>query len=285
MNDQDTQGQEVEQEGTDYETAAREMGWVDKDAWEGEEGKWTDAKTFVERGEHIMPILRANNKRLKQDLLTRDKEIATLKSSVDAATKAIKALQKHYTEATEKAVDQAKKDLREQLKQARELGDVDAELEAQDKLSELRTASKEVEGQVKEPEPTTPALTPEFVEWQKENPWFGGDAPVDRKRTKSLTRIAEDLREEGDDTVGRAFMDKCMKILEKQEGTTTRSNSKVEGGGPGARTSGGGRAFDNLPKEAKAICHEDNDNFVGPGKMFKTVKEWEDHYANMYNQE
>lgn len=280
---QDTQDTGMQPDA--FEAEAREMGWVGQEEWEGPEEKWVDAKTFVERGEHIMPILRANNKRLKQDLLTRDKEIDTLKASVDAANKAIKALQKHYTEATERAVEQARKDLREQLKQAREVGDVDAEEEVRDKLAELREKQDEVVEDTPIKKPDEPQYSPDFIAWKNENPWFGRDTPEDRKRTKALVRIAEDLREEGDRTEGRAFMEKCMRTLEKHEGGSSRQVSKAEGGGPGARTRNTGRAFDALPKEAKDICHADNETFVGPGKMFKDVKSWEDHYATLYSEE
>jgi len=279
--------EQMQDEGQDYEVAAREMGWHPKEEWTGPEGKWVDAREFVERGENIMPILRANNKRLRDELLTSKGEVSTLRQAVEESQKAIKALQKAHTAATQRAVEEARKELREQLKQAREIGDVDAELEVAEKLSELKQAQKDVEDVPLEREPEQPKLHPEFVAWQKENPWFGNDSdPADKKRTKAITRIAEDLREEGETSVGRAFMDKCMALLEKQEGKTPtgKTPSKVESGNTVSR-GGSGRAFDRLTAEAKRACHDDNDTFVGPGKMFKTVKEWEDHYAAMIGEE
>lgn len=276
---------------TDYEAEAKEMGWVDKDSFQGEEDKWIDAKTFVERGENILPILRANNKRMKHDLLTRDKEIANLRTSVEGANKSIKALQKHYTEATKQQVEQATKELREQLKQAREIGDVDAELELQDKLQDIRASTKEVKEEHSEEgkEDSTTKLNPDFVAWNKENSWFGDmSTPENRKRTRELIRIGEDLRDDGDTTYGRPFMDKCLGILEKREASNSngkRTATKVEGSDSRGKGGGGGRAFDHLPKEAKDTCHSDNDTFVGPGKMFKTVKEWEDHFTALYSEE
>lgn len=285
------QNQEVENNNEpDLEAEAREMGWVAEEEYNGPKEKWVDAKTFVERGEQILPIVKAHNKKLKNDLLTRDKEIATLKSSVDNANRAIEALQKHHTAATKKAVEDAKRELREQLKQAREVGDIDAEEEIRDKLTELReegkTGTEQEDGANKNNQET---LNPEFVAWQKENPWFGDDTdPDNEERTQILLMIGNRLRKAGDKTIGRAFMDKCMEELEKREGKNTQQQkktvSKVEGGTPGARQSGS-RPFDSLTKEEKAACHEDNELFVGPGKMFKTVKEWEDHFATLYTKE
>lgn len=276
-----------EQEEENYEDQASEMGWVPEDKFKGPKSKWVDAKTFIERGEHILPIIQANKKRLEEKVLTQDKELDSLRKSLEATDKALKALQKHHTEATKQAVEKAQKDLREQLKQAREIGDIDAEEDIRDKLQDLKDTSKEVESKEEgtTEKPNEESLSPDFKKWQKENSWFGDTAsPENRKRTRAIIRIAEDLRDEGDKTEGFEFMDKCLDILEKQEGKSEqrRTPSKVEGSGGGTRT--GGRAFDSLPKEAKQACHDDSDNFVGPGKMFKTLKEWEDHYVKLYNE-
>lgn len=281
---------ETGQEGAKLETSAREMGWVPQDEWKDDPDRWVDAKTFVERGEQILPILQANNRRLKKDLLTRDKEVDNLKQSLEDAQKSIKALQKHYTEATKREVDKAKAELREQLINAREAGDTRAEFAIQDKLDDLKTAQTQAQENHEENKEGTQrtyqqGLHPDFVAWQKENPWFGDESNTEnKKKTKAIIRIGEDLREDGDTTVGIAFMNKCLAMLEKQEGTQARTPNKVEGGNNNART-GGGRAFDKLSKEAKDICHADTDRFVGPGKMFKTEKEWEDHYAKLVSEE
>ncbi len=278
-----TQVDEGQADDTQYENDAREMGWVSKDEWEGPEDKWVDARTFVEKGENILPLLRANNKRLKKDLQSRDREIGSLRESVEAANKAIKALQKHHTEATAQAVEKAKTDLKAQLREAREIGDLDAEEQIQDKLHELRNPKTAV---VEDEPPKEPALHPEFIAWRDAHPDLFDESTVSaRRRMRDFQQIGKDLREDGDLTVGKAFMDKCLAILEKREGKAqNKPMSKVEGGSSGVRSSGS-RSFDSLPKEARDACHDDNDSFVGPGKMFKTVKEWEDHFTRLYNED
>ena len=167
---------------------------------------------------------------------------------------------------------------------------MDQELLVGDKLDTLTAKAKEIgkeEGDdnppdgKKKPEEVA-ELSPDYVTWQAENKWFGNAANKDDKeRSDNLIKIAKKLREEKSPLKDRPFMDKFMEILEEQERGYSRPRSKVETGG---RTGGEGRgrAFDNLPKDAKDVCHGDNGAFVGPGKMFKTVKEWEDHYANLY---
>lgn len=278
-------------EASQYEQEAKSMGWRPEEEWDGPAGKWIDAKTFVERGEQILPILRANNKKMKEELLTRDKDLATLRESLASANKAISALKKSYTEATKREVDIALADLREQFKQAREVGDVDLELKVKKNLDTLEGKAAKLEEEAgeedddkKDDKKTKPeVLSPEFIEWQSENKWFGNELnPDDKARTVALVKIGERLRREGTTEMGRPFMDKCMAILKEQEEGYSRPRSKVESGG--GKGGGGGRAWDSLPKEAKSACHADNDTFVGPGKMFKTVKEWEDHYANLYQE-
>lgn len=275
----------------DAERDARAMGWRPESEWDGPKGKWIDATTFIERGEQIMPILRANNKKMREELLTRDKEYNTLKESLATANKAIVALRKGYSESTKREVEIAIADLREQFKQAREAGDVDLELKVKENLDTLTAKAKEIKEDKEEtPEPEdrskapSTELSPEFKDWQSKNKWFDNKVNKDdMARTAVLVQIGENLRKDGDTSIGISFMDKCMEILEEKEKGYSRPRSKVESSG-NSRGGGGSRAFDNLPKDAKAICHEDNDTFVGPGKMFKTVKEWEDHYANLYGQ-
>ncbi len=278
-----------EDAGTDEQVIAqaKEMGWVPKEEYRGDQKNWRDAGEFVERGEHILPIVQATVKKLKAELLTRDSEVASLKKAVESSQVAIKALQKSYTESTAQQVAQARTELRAQLKAAKEVGDVDAELTILDKMDELKGAVKESkELAVKEGdkrEDKQAGLDPEFIAWNEENDWFGDESDAaNRKRTRALVNIGADLRDDGEKSTGRAFMDKCLKILEEREGKTGRQVSKVESGTNGTGQGSGG--FASLPKEARDACHEDNDTFVGPGKLFKTVKEWEAHFYNKYKE-
>ncbi|MBT9139120.1 MAG: hypothetical protein DDT31_01701 [Syntrophomonadaceae bacterium] len=124
-----------------------------------------------------------------------------------------------------------------------------------------------------------PQLSPEFKEWQAKNDWFGTDA----KKTKVITRIAEDLRDEGSTLTGTEFLDECLRILDMQNTKTQKSTlvSKVESSTSGVRSTGR-KTFSDLPPEAKQACRDDADDLVGSDKRFKTAKEWEDYYASTY---
>lgn len=272
---------------------ARNLGWVPQDEFKGNPDSWVDANEFVERGKHLMPILRQNNRRLQQDLLTRDREINTLKANLENAQKAIDRLDAHYTEATKRAVAKAKIELREQIKQAREDNDVDAEFELQEKLDELKYSEKQAAtaATTEKTAVTTTDLSPEFIAWNQENPWYGDvSTPENKKKTKEMLRIVEDLLEEGETAKGRALFDKGVKILNERfkdsAEDSTPNRGKVEGGAggrSGARSTGSG--FASLPREARDACHADAELLVGKGKKYATLKEWEADYARIYNAE
>lgn len=266
------------------EQEARSMGWLPQEDFPGDPEKWVDAEEFVERGRHVMPILLANNKRLQRELSTRDNQIGTLKAELKNATTAIEKLEKHYTEANKRAVENAKAQLRAELKQAREDNDVDAELDIQERLREVDKALEDAPKNPpeKKEKPQDSGLSTEFISWQKDNPWFGED----KKKTKLVTRIAEDLREEGSDLEGRAFMDRCVELYEEQYGNSQSNSraatSKVEGVSNRGSSRSSGKTFADLPKEAKEACWADIDDLVGEGKRYKTQKDWENAYAKIY---
>jgi hypothetical protein len=266
---------------------AKSLGWVPLEKFRGNKEQWVDADEFVERGKNVMPILRATNDRLRNELLTRDRKIDTLQRTLEGATTAIQRLEAHYTAANKRAVEIAKAQLKEDLKGAIEDRDVDRELEIRDKIEELRVAGDKVEPVAKpsdKKDPPSSDLSPEFKEWQDENPWYGED----KKRTKAILRIAEDLRDEGNKLVGKEFMDECLQKLEEQEADTTttippqRRPSKVDTGNPAAGGPSSGKGWNSLPKEAQQACLQDAEELVGPEKRYKSLDDWKKAYTKLY---
>lgn len=277
---------DLEQESIDpqVEREARNLGWRPKEQFKGKEEDWVSAEEFLEKGKHILPILSANNRKLQQDLLTRDQKIATLDAQIKNANVALERLEKHYSEANKRAVDNAKRELRRELIEARNDNDVDKQLELEEKLDELDAATQATEAQPAKKDDPQPSNqpTPEMREWYKANPWFGSDI----KKTKAVSRIAEDLRDDGSELFGVDFMDECIRIYdEQQQPVQTRQANKVEGQQSSTRGSGGGKTFASLPAAAKQACWDDIDDLVGPDKRYKTQKEWEDKYASIYYSE
>lgn len=263
---------------------AKSMGWRPLEQFKGDPEKWVDADEFVERGKHFMPILRDTNDRLKKDLLQRDQKIGTLEQQLEALNGSVAALQKNYSKATERAVDQALTDLKTRLKQAREDGDTDAEFEILENIQETQETKRKLKEENEKP-PVTPKpkndneglYNPALIKWEKEHPEIFSD----RKETKAFTRLAEDIREDDPnaaDLTGAEFLDYVLERFEEQK--ETPRTSKVEGGRAG--TSKSGKGYASLPSDAKAICESQAEQFVGDGKLFKTKKEWQDAFAADY---
>lgn len=280
------------------EQEARNMGWVPQEDFRGNPDHWVDAEEFVLRGQTVMPILKKNNERLSRQVLTSQQKIGTLETQLADTRKAMERLEAHYTEANKRAVETAKAQLRAELKTAVEDRDVDRELEIRDQLDDLKVREKALEAEpakpvAKTPEPGSPEdkISPEFREWNAENPWFNKDV----KKTKLISRIAEDLRDDGTDLKGREFLDECLRLYTEQYGDPNeeesapppapRKSSKVEGSSNQRRSSQTRSSFASLPAEAKAACHADADVLVGPGKRFATLKDWEAEYTRIYNSE
>lgn len=270
---------------------AKNMGWVPKEQFRGNLDHWVEADEFLEKSKHVLPLLTANNKRLKSELQTRDQRINGLEQRLLESQKAIEALEQHYTAANKRVAQQTRTRLLQELKSAKEEDDVEKEVLIQDQLDDLKESIKDAEKKAEEKKETPAskggtfegALSPSFKAWQEENEWFGKD----KKKTKEIVRIAEDLRDDGNELQGREFFEECTRILEDRE-TRVRGNgntSKVDGGSArGGRGSGGGgeKSFVSLPKEAKQACWDDVEVLVGEGKLYKTKGDWEKEYARIY---
>lgn len=271
----------------EIETRAKEMGWVPQDQWKGNPDKWTDAEEFVERGEQVLPILRANNRKLQDDLLTSKQKIGTLEQQLEATRSIVQGLEKNFNESLERRLQEQRAQLKGDLKAAVEDRDVDRELEIREQLEDLTEAEraakikqeenkKKLEAKPPVQTKTDPDLSPDFNSWKEENPWFGED----KKRTRAVIRAAEDLRDEGDTSQGKEFFNKALRRAEGEGNEPPVS--RVDSGNARSNNRAQTKTYSSLPPEAKQACMEDVENFVGDGKLFKTEKDWQEYYAKTY---
>ncbi len=178
-------------EERDYETEARSMGWQPPDEFKGAGKQFVDAKTFVERGEQLIPFMKAQMKHLNDQIKEQNKQITKL------------------TKAEQSAYDSAMTDLKAQMKSAVESGDVDKFDKIEAKIDKLRDG---MEGSKPDPKQTMAV----FDDWRDDNEWYdigglAGATESERKARAYADRMAERHAEKLHDMGPEKFFSSLMK--------------------------------------------------------------------------
>lgn len=272
---------------TDVTQTAREMGWRPREEFRGDPEKWVDAETFVSRGEHYIPIINADRRKLREKAEELEAGLRETRDLLRASQEAIEELKKYHADDTRRQVEAARKQLIEQLKEARDSGDVDAELKLQRQLNKAE-AALEAEPPAPSPAPAAapaPVKDPDFEAWLAENQWF---TTSPRKRGLAMG-VADEIKSDPatKHLTGKAFYQKLSEELEKEPGFGGDRPDKVSGGRPngGSAPSSGGsrtRTYADLPSDAKAACDQQERRLVGPGRAFKDQAAWRAYYTQTY---
>lgn len=277
------------EESVNVEVEARKIGWRPEGEFRGQKESWVDAKTYLERGQTVLPILRAENRHLKEQLTGLQTEAQTTKQALAEATAAIQELKNFNSEIAKTNVKAQKEAIVSQLAEANAAGNHEEAAQLTNKLSELNAslAGAAARPAVKEPVKETPAqpvLSTEVKQWLADNPWFG----TDKMRTSIAYGAAEELKSQGrkPDLSFYEDMGKRVEEIMPTENTQRRNapgrvsaSNGSDGGGGGPR----GKTFADLPAEAKAVCdRQGTEKLVGKGKTFETKEAWRQHYVNLY---
>lgn len=143
----------------DYEAEARDMGWYPEAEFKGKKrpAEFLDAKTFVERGEHVLPILKREREKMEK---TFSERFAKLEKMTDKTV--AKLIQAHEAEIADL---NAKKDA------AITKGDVAGVRKIEKQITEAEANAPTVE-----PEKTPEQIYEEAVAgFQKDNSWYDKD--------------------------------------------------------------------------------------------------------------
>jgi hypothetical protein len=276
------------------EKAARRMGWVPQEVFKGDSSKWVPAEEFLEKVGPVADFVGTRFEETDKKLQQLHGTVGSLQQNLKESKEAIAALKESNDAETRRAVEKARADLKAELKAAIKAGDADSQVEIQDELDKLWQAEatakeKPAEKKTSEAgESATPQLHPEFVEWAKETPWFNTKTPEGRRKTAIANVIAQEMRDDGDTRVGKAFLKEVEKRVEEHfaEAGTSRTDRVAGGGsngGGGSRTGAGGRGWGDIPSaDRQAATEAFADRLVGPNKAYKTVAEWQKGYAERY---
>jgi hypothetical protein len=154
----------------DYEAEARVMGWRPEEEFRGDKSRFVDAKTFYERGQEVLPIVKAQNKALKREL--------------DDIKLTLREFKTHHESVRERAFADAMATLRKMRSDAVERGDgaafdqIDAEM------------GKMAQERQKEQARAVDAPDPGFLGWVEKNPWYQKDVAM----TAAADKLGEQYR-------------------------------------------------------------------------------------------
>jgi hypothetical protein len=269
------------------EVRARQMGWLPKEQFKGPEAHWLPAEDYVKRGEEILPIMQANNRKLTDRLTSTETELKTTRDQLKAAGEAIEELKIFRSDLNKKNATEQKVQLTKALREARTSGDVEAEVELETKLDEVKDALKEAEKPVAKPvvpaQGNQPTLTPEAKAWMEANPWFSQD----KRKTGYAMGLADEWKAQGKPLSTQEFFDFVDTEMSKQfdqNASRRQAPSKVGGtNNSSGGDSGAGRTYADLPAEAKAGCQRSAARLVGPNRAYKTLDEWQKAYVQQYD--
>jgi hypothetical protein len=225
----------------DLEAEAREHGWSPKEDFKGDVSRWVDAETFMKRADEMMPLLKAQNQRLKRD--------------IESIRKDLKRASAHFEGAEKRAYDRAKADIEGRIETAVEAGDVAAARAAMKEMGELAPAVEAKQEHTKE------EAQEALDEFREEHPWYdkanlanateveiNARLFYDRMLDRHIERTKDMPPAEFFAFIADLTLDKYPAL--KGKPVRAKPTSAVEGGTGGPRR-GMAQNWDNLPDEAK----------------------------------
>lgn len=264
--------QHQEEAPRDYEAEARERGWRPKEEFPGDESKWVDAEKFIERTDTVMPLLKAENKRLKRTL------------------DEMKRQQRQFSKFASKAEERIRAELQSQMEAAVEAGDVPEFQRLQKEADELKP------GESGQPKHSKEEALEAFDNFRDENPWYdrgnlAGASEIEKNARTFADRITEkrlrDLKAGEEPPPDEFFAEIAAEVKAKYPqlgangGRAPRQKpvSDVSPSGQG-RPQRNSRTYDNLPAEAKAKC----DKWISNGTInMGSTEKGRDYFAKNFD--
>lgn len=262
-NDADGETDEAQQK---IEARARAMGWTPKEEFKGDPAKWRDAGEFVERGENLLPLVKAQNKRL-------EREVAELKQTT-------REFAEHLSKTEQRAYERAIADLKQQRKDALAAGDGEAFEKVDDQIDKLKREA-EAKAAKRADKQADDGPDPVYTEWESRNPWL-----KDSELSDYAEFAAQKLRQSGEKATGAEFLDLVAAKVKAQFPTKFTNPRRetaqaVEGAAPGRR--GSGKTYADMPAEARSACDRMAKNGFGGDE--KAMAKFKADYVKQYFEE
>ena len=126
------------QQPIEVQKDAERLGWIPPSRFKGDPARFVDADIYIKRGEEVLPIVKEQNKRLHNELDSLKRESQATAQALKAAQDAIAQMEERHTVATQKAVEDARRQVKAQLAAASEAGDHEGVAELTEQLTKMR---------------------------------------------------------------------------------------------------------------------------------------------------
>jgi hypothetical protein len=272
----------------DTEAQAREIGWLPQEEFKGPAEKWKPADAYLRDGETFIPYLRADRKRLLGTNRELNSRVSALEAGLRASNALVEELHNGATAEEKAELEGQIKTLRRQLAEARQGGDIEAEIAIEEQLDAAKAKVTEVEEKAKEKKPAVvapPGPDPHMQKFMRENEWFGKDEFKTAAAVSFIPILQKDPNY-ASWTPDERYVRLAQEIDKRFGGRTEETRqpiSKTEGGSRGPSGTTRGRNYDSLPAEAKAICDRQAAKLVNPEKKFKTVADYRAYYVEHFD--
>lgn len=233
-------GGDVDTTPRDYEAEARQHGWMPKEEFKGDPDRWSDAKTFVDRTDEVLPLVKKEKRILKQENETLKRDMRHMVARFDTIEK--------------RAYERAMADLEKRHTEAVEMGDVAGATKATKDMVALERETVAAPAPPASEQDVMEAL----IEFRDDNPWYdkGGverdyaDLLAQKHAGEAKKMPPSEFFAMIGDKVREKYKDRLGKNEEDDDDPKPRRKvlSPVEGGGP--RRPRGGKSGADLPPEA-----------------------------------
>lgn len=264
---QQDQDQEQHQQPDPAEAEARKLGWRPEADWTGDTDNWLPPEKFMERNKRLAD---RGDKILKAEVAKQTREIGDLKKTIqDLGAYMGKTAQREYAKAV--------KDLQTKADKAARDGDTE-------EYDRTRGEIKDLEGEVKAEVAAAPKKVPQaqrpddpaYDSWLPKNSWYDQDhEDFNIEMAAYADHICKAIGRLG--LTGTTYYERIATEVknkfDKGSGARRRAPA-VEGGGNSPRRSNG-KAYTDLPAEAKAAC----DRLVGQ-KVWHDIEDDKSYVKN-----
>lgn len=257
---------EVSEEEASYQERARRMGWRPQDEYNGPSGRWVDAKTFVEKGETELPILRERFRKLDDRLAATERELTSTRTTLTDAHSKIKEQSEVLVEmrdltrnAEKRAYTKAQSEFAERERKAVAEADTASwdriqfekrQLEATQPPEPKAAPVREVAAP-----PPPPSVTPNeattIAGWIAENPWYNADPEMNSIATGLHgTYKQQNPNESLPDNLARV-RDRVVQLFPEKFGNPRRAAPSAVSSPTAPAPRSKGKTVADLPAEAK----------------------------------